>query len=155
MEPIEEIISGGKMMGYCRGLTALVGLPTEHVHRRRVHDRIDANSLVVDDVLMPKWFRYGCLLDKSHTKASLQKLGSQSVKHKPRIGKPWERRDRVAIAIGKRRPVACGTRLSASSKSPIIVTLLCHFWTEKLTKKQSGNEKLEQGKKGEEAQEHI
>ena len=62
------------MSGYCRGLVALVGTPTEHVHQGRVCVRVGANTVVPDDVLLPKddvllpkRLRYGWFLDKSHT----------------------------------------------------------------------------------------
>jgi hypothetical protein len=53
LEPLKEILSSGGMVGYCRGLVALVGSPTEHVHRGRVRVRVGANTFVPDDVLLP------------------------------------------------------------------------------------------------------
>ena len=75
------------MVGYYRGLVALLGSPTDHAHRDRVCFRVGANTFVPDDVLLPKddvllakRLRYGWFLDKSHTKSSREKCGSQSPK---------------------------------------------------------------------------
>ena len=56
LKSVKEIMSGSEMVGYCK--SSHVGLPKEKQQRGRVL-RVGANSLVGNDVLLPKRFRDG------------------------------------------------------------------------------------------------
>ena len=54
VKPVKEIMSGSEMVGYWK--SSHVGFPKEQQQRGRVL-RVGANSLVGNDVLLPKRFR--------------------------------------------------------------------------------------------------